>query len=372
MPPNVFANAKSVNEIFRDETALYPDFLPEQLLERDSEINELVFALKPASEGKKPSNIFVHGSPGTGKTASVRWVLQQLSEFSGKTKSILVNCFEANSRHSVLSFLAEKSGAIMPKRGVGSDEIYAELLSVWKRTTVMPIIVLDEADHLLSKEDGSMLLYDLVRAFEREKILTGVIIVSNDSELLVKLDSRVKSSLLPKFVEYSKYSPEQLKKILSSRAKLAFFPETLDDGVISIASGHAAKMNGDCRLGIEALLAAGRLAEKQNSQKVLAEHLKKVFADVDKVSLERRLQYLSPVEIEVLKCIARHPNVFSGDLGLFVESESKQPVGERMFRNIVAKLDQMGLIKVEEVTGQIKGKSRRIGLKVNADKVKSL
>lgn len=372
MAPNIFAKAKRENELFRDESVLYPDFLPEQLLEREKETDEIVFAVKPASEGKKPSNVFIHGSPGTGKTASVRWVLQQLSEFSGKAKPVLVNCFETNSRHAVLSFLAEKFGVPTPKRGVGSEEIYSELLDAWKRSGSTPIIVLDEADHLLSKEDGSMLLYDLVRAFERSSVRTGVIIISNDSELLIKLDSRVKSSLTAKFLEYSKYSPVQLKKILGSRAKLAFAPDALDSEVIALASGHAAKMNGDCRLGIESLLAAGRLAEKQNDSKVTIEHLKKVFADVDKVSLERRLQYLNATEIEVIKCIAKHQNAFSGDLTLFVESESKQPVGERMFRNIIAKLDQMGLIGIEEVTGGIKGKSRRISLRVNAEKVNGL
>lgn len=372
MPQNLFARSHTENRVFRDESALYPDFLPEKLFARDREIDELVFALKPASEGQKPRNVFIYGSPGTGKTACIRLVTKQLEEYSSKTRAVLINCFEAGTRHAVLAELAQKFKLAVPKRGIGSDEIYSELLTAWKRLGVLPIIVLDEADQLLSGEDGDLLLYDLVRAFEREKIRTGVLVVSNDAELLARLDARVKSSLAPQSLLFEKYSPEQLKAILSERARLAFFSESISQEVVFMAAGHAAKLSGDCRVGIEALLAAGRLAEKQNAQQVTVEHLRSVFSDVDKVSLERRLNYLNANEREVIKLIARHPDLFSGDLFHFLSTESKAPIGERNFRQILTKLDQMGLIDAQPVTEGIKGKTRQISLKVSAEKVKSL
>lgn len=372
MPENVFAKAKRLNQLFKDEAVLYPDFLPDQLLERERETNELVFALKPASAGGKPRNLFVYGSPGTGKTAVTRFVLKQLQEYSGKAKPVLVNCFEANSRHAVLSFLAEKFGAIAPKRGVGSEEIYAELLGSWKRSGAVPIIVLDEADQLLSTEDGSKLLYDLLRVSELQKTRTGVIIISNDSELLVQLDERVKSSLSAQQLFFEKYSPSQLKTILSERAKLAFLPEAVNSEIVSLTAGHAAKMGGDCRIGIECLLAAGREAEKQNSEKILPGHLHKVFASVDKVSLEKRLIYLNPTEIMVLKQIARHDGLTSGDLLAYVQDEEKKKIGERMFRQIVSKLEQMRLIEAKPLMEGQRGKTRQLSVLVDKEKVAAL
>ncbi len=372
MPENVFAKAKRLNQLFRDEAVLYPDFLPEQLLEREKETNELVFALKPASAGGKPRNLFVYGSPGTGKTAVTRFVLKQLQEYSGKAKPVLVNCFEANSRHAVLSFLAEKFGAIAPTRGVGSEEIYSELLGSWKRSGTVPIIVLDEADQLLSTEDGSKLLYDLLRVSELQKTRSGVIIISNDSELLVQLDERVKSSLSAQQLFFEKYSPKQLKTILSERAKLAFLPEAIDSEIVSLTAGHAAKMGGDCRVGIECLLAAGREAEKQNSEKVLSEHLRRVFASVDKVSLEKRLKYLNPTETMVLKQIARHDGLTSGDLLVFVQDEEKKKIGERMFRQIVSKLEQMRLVEAKPLLEGQRGKTRQLSVLVDKEKILGL
>lgn len=368
MPENVFAKAKRLNQLFKDESVLYPDFLPEQLLEREKETNELVFALKPASSGGKPRNLFIFGPPGTGKTACTRFVLKQLQEYSGKAKPVIVNCFEANSRHAVLSFLAQQFGAIAPKRGVGSEEIYAELLGVWKRGQTVPIVVLDEADQLLSTEDGSKLLYDLLRVSELQKTRTGVIIISNDSELLVQLDERVKSSLSAQQLFFEKYAPRQLKTILSERAKLAFLPNAVDSGIVSLAAGHAAKMGGDCRIGIECLLAAGREAEKQNSERILTGHLQCVFVSIDKVSLEKRLKYLNPTETTVLKLIARHDGLNSGDLFAFVQEEAPKKIGERMFRQIVSKLEQMRLIEAKPVTEGQRGKTRQISLLVDKQK----
>ncbi|MBU0635806.1 AAA family ATPase [Candidatus Micrarchaeota archaeon] len=372
MPENVFARIKQENQLFKDETVLYPDFLPERLWERDQEVQEIAFALKPASTGGKPRNVFVYGPPGTGKTATIRFVLKQLQEYSGKAKTVLVNCFETNSRHSVLSFLANAFGAIVPKRGVGSEETYSELLSVWKRSKIVPIIVLDEADQLLSSEEGSKLLYDLLRVSELQGTRTGVIIVSNDSELLVNLDERVKSSLSPQSLFFEKYSPVQLKIILEERTKKAFFSNVLEKEVIPLAAGHAARMGGDCRVGIECLLAAGREAEKQNSSQLTPKHLQLVFDSVDKVSLEKRLNYLNAAETGVLQAIARHNGLTTGDLFVFFQDETEKSLGERMFRAIISKLEQMRLIEAKSLAEGIKGKTRRLTLLVNKEKVLKL
>ncbi len=372
MSQNVFANKKSLNQLFRDESVLYPEFLPDALPNREKEIEELVFALRPASEGKRPKNVFVYGPPGTGKTASVRFVVKQLEEFSGKAKGTVINCFEANSRHTVLSELAIRFGAIIPRRGVGSDETLSEWVSVLQKRKILPIVVLDEADQLLSSEDGSKLLYDLLRLPEKNGIGIGVIIVSNDTELLASLDDRVKSSLSPVRLEFAGYSPQQLKQIFSERSEKAFFANVVAQDSIDLIAGHAAKLGGDCRVGIESLLAAGRVAEKENASQLLPEHCKAVFGQVDKVSIEKRLAYLSVQESELLKTIARHDGLLSGDLFLFYQSEAQNALAERMFRQMLSKLDRLGLVTAEETLGDVKGRTRRVHLAVSKEKVAGL
>jgi cell division control protein 6 len=372
MASNVFASKAKLNSLFSDESVLYPEFLPDQLPEREREVEELVFALKPASEGRRPKNVFVYGPPGTGKTASVRFVVKQLEEYSGKAKGVVLNCFEVNSRHGVLAELATRYGAIIPRRGVGSDETLGEWVGVLTRKKVLPIVVLDEADQLLATEDGSKLLYDLLRLPEKHGIGIGLIIVSNDSELLSRLDDRVKSSLSPVRLPFEGYAPSALKRILSERAKEAFFPDAVSQDAFDVTAGHAAKLGGDCRVGIECLLAAGRLAERENAQQVLAGHCKTVFGSVDKVSLEKRLAYLTPAETELLKVVSRHEEVPSGDLFLFYQSEVPTHLAERMFRTMLSKLVKLGLVDAEDSVGDVKGRTRKARLLISKEKVDSL
>lgn len=368
MAANPFAQKSKLNSLFKDESVLYPDFLPDALPSREKEIEELVFALRPASEGKKPSNAFVVGPPGTGKTATVRFVLKALSEFSGKSMGVVVNCFEVNSRHAVLSELANRFGAVTPRRGIGSDETLSEWVSELRKKKLLPIIVLDEGDQLLSSEDGSNLLYDLVRLSEKHGVSAGVIVVSNDAELLSRLDDRVRSSFSPVRLDFEPYSPVQLKSIFAARSEMAFFPNAVSSETIDVIAGHAAKLGGDCRVGIEALLAAGRLAEKENASQVLPGHCQKVFGLVDQVSLEKRLNYLSAAESDLLATIGRHNEVTSGELFLFYQSEVKHPLAERMFRVMLSKLAKLGIVEAEEARHEVKGRTRKISLNISKEK----
>ncbi|GEM_PF-182913 len=369
---NLFAKKKAENQLFKDESVLYPEFLPDVLPHREREIEELALALRPASEGKRPRNVFVFGPPGTGKTASVRFVLKQLEEYSGRAKGVVLNCFEANSRHAVLSELAARFGAIVPRRGVGSDETLGEWVSSLQKKKLLPIVVLDEADQLLSTEDGSALLYDLLRLPEKHGIGIGVIAISNDSELLSNLDDRVKSSLSPSILSFGAYAPVQLKQILLERASNAFFPNAVSADALDVMAGHAAKLGGDCRVGIECLLASGRLAENENAEQLLSSHVQRVFGKIDQVSLEKRLIYLNSNERELLRTIARHDLKTSGDLFAFYQSEVPRPLAERMFRLMVAKLSKLGLVETEEVQSDVRGRTRQIRLLISKERVERL
>jgi cell division control protein 6 len=371
MPENLFAAKGKLNELFRDENALYQDYLPGQLPCREKEINEIVFCLEPLTKGKKPRNLFLFGPPGTGKTAAVRHVLGQLQEFSGKAKGFLVNCFEFNSRHAVLSEIASRLGSAVPRRGVSVDETFSSIFEELLAKKIFPVIVLDEADQLLSEKDGSVLLYELLRLPAEKNIFLSLIIVSNDPWLVAGLEERVRSSLNASQLQFEKYSPTQLKEILNERCAVAFFPETVEKDAIALAAAHAAKLGGDARIAIDSLLQAGRLAESSNSSTVSVEHLKAVFSTVDKVSLEKRISFLNAKELEILKAIARFEGkeITSGALYDSYSKSSASPLTLRRFRDIVTKLGDMHLLGITDSKIDGKGKTRKISLLVSIDAV---
>ncbi|MDO8647529.1 MAG: AAA family ATPase [Candidatus Diapherotrites archaeon] len=364
MKDNLFAKqGVKVNELFKNERVLYPEFIPERLPFRDVQIDELVFAFKPLTEGRKARNVFVFGNTGTGKTATVKYVLKELQEYSDRPKALVLNCFEKNSRHSVLVELANFLGNAVPERGLSTAEVHAEVLQSLKNCGFLPIVVLDEFDQLLNN-GGEDLLYDLLRAPEQGLKTIPVILISNNQDLLAMLDARVKSSLQAVSLKFDQYSPVQLKEILKQRAEFAFREGTLEKEVINVASAHASKLGGDARIAIESLLNAGRIAERENSAKVSLAHLKKAFETIELSTGRKKLSTLSEDEKSLLKIISKNPGgIDSGELFLqFSKTGSK--VSDRRFREIVSLLEKNKVISAQQAT-KGKGKTRifRLGVK---------
>ena len=362
MPSNIFEKSSRINEILKDERFLYPEFVPERLPFREAEIDSLVFALQPVLKGKKPQNVFVHGKSGTGKTATVKFVLNELQQYSDRAKGLYVNCFQLNTRHAILTQIANFLGDATPRRGIATDEAYAKVISGLKNAGFIPVVVLDEADQLLHEKEASKLFYDILRVVEFGKARFGIVFISNHPDFIALLDDRVKSSLAQQTVSFDQYSPQQLKEILSQRAQYAFHPSALDPEVINVAAAHAAKSGGDARIAIECLLRAGREAEKQNSAKVGISHLKGVFEEVDSRALQKAFTYLTEAEKKILSLIPSEKRVASGDLFQAYKKADKTALSQRRFRALLNELEKMSMISIEEAIAKPRGRTRLIAL----------
>lgn len=79
------------NGIIADPDVLEEDYVPFSIPCREVQKNELAFCLSPTQRNIKPFDCLCHGKPGTGKTALVRYVLQQLNE-NANALSFYVNC----------------------------------------------------------------------------------------------------------------------------------------------------------------------------------------------------------------------------------------------------------------------------------------
>jgi len=340
---NVFESSKEIT-LFKDERVLYPDFVPEKLPFRDEQVSELVFCLKPASIGRKPTNVFVYGKPGTGKTVTLKYVLNELEEYSDRAKGIYINCFEYSSRQSILFKLANSLGAAVPERGVSSEEVFSRIISILKTTKLIPIIIFDEAEQLLKEDSTKNLLYDLSRIPEQQKLLLGLVFISNDSLFLSKIDDRVRSSLQCSVVPFENYSVPELKEILNSRTKFAFFDYALDKEVIALCAAHAFKLGGDSRVALSVLLKAGRLAERKNSKMVLVEHVRACFMQEKPVKIEVT-STLNAQEKDLLNFLTTKKQAESKD----IYAKFGANYSERTLRLAISSLEEKKLISCEQI-----------------------
>ncbi|MCX8174932.1 MAG: AAA family ATPase [Candidatus Micrarchaeota archaeon] len=364
MAQNIFRRSASPeNQIFKNEEALLPDFLPQQLPGREREIQELVFCLKPAAEGKQPQHALLFGPSGTGKTTVARFVLKELSEYSQHPLPVYVNCWERSSRFSVFSAICDALGEFMPRRGIAADEIFGRIVEIAKKEGRVPVVVLDEADRLCASQDGLQVLYDLCRAGEVHSLKIGAIAITNDEQFHIRLDPRVRSSFIQNSLAFSPYSALQLREILRQRSELAFMPGALEADVVPLCAAVAFKNGGDARVALHLLLSAGKEAERQNASRVCVEHVRQVQSqslEASSVKAERKLPQMDEVDQKIVALIkeAGKSGIESGKL----YEKLRRTIGERALRNRIEALEKSGIISTEELQLR-QGRTRLIRIK---------
>jgi cell division control protein 6 len=63
------------DSLYRNRDSLSEDYTPQTIVGRDDEIKQYHTALQPVINGERPSNIFLYGKTGVGKTAVTNYLL---------------------------------------------------------------------------------------------------------------------------------------------------------------------------------------------------------------------------------------------------------------------------------------------------------
>jgi cell division control protein 6 len=304
---DLFGQLLQVEPLFVNKEVMRASYTPDDLPHRDTEIRALGSLLVPALRGETPSNVFIYGKTGTGKTACVKYVgkeLENKGEQIGKTvKTIYINCEIVDTQYRVLQNIAnsfvppERWSQRIPFTGWPTDEVYEALRKYvdgqaknederWvtdpgRRAGEVIIIVLDEVDKL----KGDEVLYTLTRInsdLKNNKV--SVIGISNDLKFTEFLDPRVKSSLGEESMIFAPYDARQLEDILAQRANMALKEDILEDGVIPLCAALAAREHGDARRALDLLRVAAELAERGRDAHVADSHVRMAQ---NKIELDR-------------------------------------------------------------------------------------
>ncbi|AQL42777.1 cell division control protein Cdc6 [Halorientalis sp. IM1011] len=146
----LFDDLLSGAPIFENKEVLRPSYTPRELPHRQEQINNMATILVSALRGDTPSNILIYGKTGTGKTASAKFVSEELETTSQKyevpCEVQYINCEVTDTQYRVLAQLANKF--IEQNRSVIDDRI-AELEDLRERA--------EDDPSALASADGSAL-----------------------------------------------------------------------------------------------------------------------------------------------------------------------------------------------------------------------
>src|SRR3989338_7800985 len=155
--------------IFINKKVLQSNYTPENISHRDEQIKLIASILAPCLRMEKPSNIFLYGKTGTGKTVVTKHVTTQISNVAKERNLaidvVYLNCKlkrVADTEYRLIVQLAKEFGLDIPATGLPTDEVYKLFLKHIDINKKLIIIILDEIDQLVKKA-GDEILYNLTR-----------------------------------------------------------------------------------------------------------------------------------------------------------------------------------------------------------------
>ena len=221
MEESIFQAYIGTKSIFRiDREILRPSYIPEKLPHRETQIEQLAQILVPALKGERPSNVLMFGKTGTGKTAVVRYIENELKKADAAhlVHYLYLNCEIVDTPYGVLQGIAnafiENLNQRIPFTGLSTDRVYGLLVEKLDEERRIVIIVLDEIDKIVTK-NGDDILYQLLKINDDlSRARVSLIGISNDLKFTEYLDPRVRSRLSDEKMVFPPYNAEELFDIL--------------------------------------------------------------------------------------------------------------------------------------------------------------
>jgi len=356
--------------VFRNEHVFEIDYVPETFKHRETQMETLKYALKPAVRGSRPLNVMAQGPPGTGKTTAIHILFDELRAQTD-VQAIRVNCQVNSTRYAIFSRLFE--GVFdyePPSSGISFKKLFSQVTDRLVDEDEVLIVALDDVNYLFYESEASDTLYSLLRAHEEQggaKI--GVILISSDLELdiIESLDGRVQSVFRPEDIYFPKYGEAEIVEILQERVDRGFHEGAIDAPVLDRVAELTAEQGGDLRVGIDLLRRAGLKAEMRASRTVEPQDVDEAYETSKYVHLSRRLQELSDSERALVEVIAEHDGEQAGDI--YEAFHEQTDLGYTRYSEIINKLDQLGVIDASYTDVEGRGRSRELTLNYDADAV---
>lgn len=246
-------------------TLLHVSTVPESLPCRKTEFNTVYNHLSAAIMEGTGACIYISGTPGTGKTATVREVVAQLNaavlaEEMDDFIFVEINGMKVTDPHQSYSLLWEalKGDRVSPSHAL--DLLETEFSNPSPRR-VSCVVLMDELDQLVTKNQSVMYNFFNWPALRHSRLI--VLAVANTMDLPERtLSNKISSRLGLTRITFPGYRHTDLMEIISTR--LANVPGNIvDPDAIQFASRKVAAVSGDARRALDICRRAVEIAEQE-------------------------------------------------------------------------------------------------------------
>lgn len=387
-------NSAVNNSLFKNKGVLQVRYTPDQIPHRDNQIKSIASILASVLRGERPSNLFVYGKTGTGKTLSVQYVQNEIIKKSKELNKLLkkegkenieinfeyLNCKlkkVADTEYRVLAALIRQLGGEIHSTGLPTDQVWAKFIELIDKKKQLVVFVFDEVDQMIKKMDDNF-LYSFTRLNQELKnAQISLIGISNEVTFLDNIDPRVRSSLGEEEFIFHPYNAIQLQDILNERCKEAFKEGVVDDGVVAKCAAYAAREHGDARRALDLLRIAGELSEREGKPKISEEYIDLANLKIEKDKIldivegepkQFHLVLYSILELTKQVQAGKLDRFYTGDVyNLYqdvCDRTKTDTLTQRRISDIIGELDMLGIVNAKVISKGRHGRTREIRLVV--------
>ncbi|KAI5810116.1 P-loop containing nucleoside triphosphate hydrolase protein [Peziza echinospora] len=258
LPSNIFDSPYALAR-----NRLHVSAVPSSLPCREAEFTEVYTHLEDAIQEGSGSCIYISGTPGTGKTATVREVIAQLqasvlAEELDDFIFVEINGMKIADPHQSYSLLWEaiKGERVTPTHALSLLETE---FSTPSPRRVPCVVLMDELDQLVTKNQSVMYNFFNWPGVRHSRLI--VLAVANTMDLPERtLSNKISSRLGLTRITFPGYTHNQLMKIIQSR--LEGVPGNIvDPDAIQFASRKVAAVSGDARRALDICRRAVEIVE---------------------------------------------------------------------------------------------------------------
>ncbi len=303
------------SEVFDNEHYLSTDFIPEELLYRDKEMEEIYSNFEKPFRDRIARHMLINGPPGTGKTHASKKVKREFNRHArekGADYKVVYISSEKKTFYQLLVQLGQKIDNTLPIRGIGTGELRDRILAKIEQSNNKYIIIFDEVDkmekssHTQSDPIESVVKF-VTRAHEymeddNGNQVVGVFIGNQQGirERVAACSAATSSSFHPKKVYFRNYNADEMKDIIEHRCRKAFTSDFFTNGATSFLAGQIRSHSFDLRFGFEVLRQCGDWLENNGVNEIDEKLIEKAIKEVQSNNIEEIIAEMNDTKLITL------------------------------------------------------------------------